>query len=233
MLEVRKADLSGAYITFEEKELIGDYFLDEKTFISRHNVGRYADEDEMFMQVSNVRIQVNAHTAYHLYLLFSKLNREYQTAQAIIEEELGAVGLTKIGHLHLIDTISRLQWHEMLFFARAHDCFSNEPNVEWNIFKNNFSNNRLTLSPHMKDKRIIGIFAELVAKKSETQMDMLDLFWIPGYRPDKNSMEGFDNAIKWRADYTLDWVRQRFLPKAHEFYVTSNRKKSFLHQWKK
>lgn len=233
LLEFRKAELSDAYITIEEKELLADYFLDEEAFIAKHNVGRYEEEDEMFMQISHVRILTNAHTSYHLFQLFEELNREYQIAQAQIEECLGTAGLKRTGSLYLINTISPLQWHEMLYFSRAHDWFSDEADFEWNIFNNNANNNQLILSPHVKDKRITGIFAELIVKKSETKMDMLDLFWKPGYRDDKNSMEGFDNVIKWRADYTSDWVRHRFLPKAHEFYCARNEANKFSWRCKK
>lgn len=221
-MEIRKSDLCGAYITFGEEELLEDYFLDEKDFAQRHHVGRYADEDEMFLQIGPVRALVNAHTAYHLYQLFDGLREEYQAAQAQIENVLGTAGFPRKGEQYRIGMIAPQQWQEILYFARNHDCFTGEPDLAWSIFQNSWSSDRLALSPHVKDERSQGILAELTVELSEQQAEMLDLFWKPGWRIDKASMEGFDNAVKWRADYTWDWVKEKLIPKAHVFYQENN-----------
>ena len=64
MLQIRQHNLSGVYITFDQEMLLEDYFVSETEFENKHHVGRYEDEEEICMQIQNMRINLNAHTAY-------------------------------------------------------------------------------------------------------------------------------------------------------------------------
>lgn len=58
----------------------------------------------------------------------------------------------------------------------------------------------------------------------------LDLYWEPGFKANVRSMDGFDNIIKWKADYTAEWIKNKLLGEAHTYYEKCNSKKSF---WQK
>lgn len=104
-LEIRQHNLAGAYITFEQKTLLQDYFLAEEEFELRHNIGRYEEEEEMWMQLGHVRLKVNAHTAHHVYELFSELKEEYDKGMRRINRILGTTGLEKIGDKYYLLSI--------------------------------------------------------------------------------------------------------------------------------
>lgn len=222
LMEIRKHDLAGMYMTFDEETLKEDYFLEESEFIKRHNVGRKIYEDILCMQIENVRFFLDAHAAYHIFQLFSELHQQYINAQCKIKETLGVSNMVKVNDMYLLKSISEFQWIEILYFARHHDCCNDKGNVEWNIFRNNRMNDRFYLSPNVHSNIRAEIFAELIVKDSHTQRGMLDLFWRPGYKYDKHKMEGFDNIVKWKADYTLDWVDNELIPCAHLFYKKNN-----------
>lgn len=143
MLQIRQHNLSGAYITFDQDTLFADYFVSEAEFEAKHNVGRYEDEEEMCMQIENIRINLNAHSAYHIYKLFEELKEEYFVAQKRIDSILGVDGLRKEGNKYLLMTIEAMEWKEILFFARNHDWFQKGDEIEWNIFNNNNSRSSL------------------------------------------------------------------------------------------
>lgn len=63
------------------------------------------------------------------------------------------------------------------------------------------------------------ILAEISVDLSEFENDKLNLYWAPGYKFDTNCMECFDNVVKWKADYTKEWIENKLLKKAHDFWV--------------
>lgn len=218
LLEIRQHDLAGAYITFDQEQLIQDYFIDEDEFTIKHNVGRYADEEMLYMQIENVRLNLNAHAGYHIFQLFSELKNQYLQTKKQIDIKLGAENIRKVEDKYCLKTINEQQWNEILYFARNHDWFSDEGEPEWNIFNNNSSNNSLILSPNVHGEIRGDILAKISIDYSQEHIGMLDLFWEPGFKYDKRSMQGFDNVVKWKADYTLDWIENKLLPEAKKFY---------------
>ncbi|MCU9809062.1 SMEK domain-containing protein [Paraclostridium sp. AKS46] len=220
LLQFRKHEISDAYITFNQEMLLQDYFIEEDEFKRKHNVDRYVDEEMLYMQIENIRFNINAHTGYHIFQLFCELKEQYFKSKKIIDKKLGAESIRKIDDKYCLMTISKQQWNEILFFAREHDYFND--NGEWNIFNNNWNNYSLTLSPNVHGEIRGDILAEIRVERSRQSISMLDVFWEPGFKYGKPSMEGFDNVVKWKADYTLDWMKNKLLPEAHEFYKNSN-----------
>lgn len=119
-----------------------------------------------------------------------------------------------------------MEWEKILFFAGNHDWFSDEKDLEWNIFNNNSSTDHLILSPNVYDKKTGDILAEISVECSDISVDMLEVYWQPGFCMNKKSMECFDNIIKWKADYTKDWLENKLLPKAQEYYSEQCERKS-------
>ena len=198
--------------------------------ILKHNIGRYEDEEEMCMRIQNMQINLNAHTAYHIYKLFEELKEEYYSVNEYIDGILGTEGLQRKGNKYLLMNIDAIEWEEILFFARNHDWFKDSGEIEWNIFNNNRSTNSLTLSPNVNGTVRGDILAKISVSPCKVGVNKLNLYWEPGYKVDTGSMECFDNIVKWKADYTAEWIRNKLLKKAHAYYEKCNGKKVF---WRK
>lgn len=225
MMENRQHNISGVYSTFNQDKLLEDYFVSEEEFEKKHNVVRFEDEEEIFMQIENMRICVNAHTAHHIYKLFEELKDEYIAAQNQIASVLGVEGLKKVGKKYLLMTIDGTAWKEILFFAKNHNYFKEDGEEEWNIF-NNCTGDRVTLSSNVYGKIRGDILAEISVDLSEFENDKLNLYWSPGYKFDTNCMDCFDNVVKWKADYTKEWIENKLLKKAHDFWVEYHKRNS-------
>ena len=229
LLEIRKYNLAGAYITFDEETLLKYYFLDENEFVRKHNVGRYVYEDTMCMQIENIRLNINAHSAYHIYQLFVELYKKYNAAQLKIDDILGVGAMRKVDDSYLMRLISEYQWAEILYYARNHNWFSDKGDLKRNIFNDSCCNDRLILSPNVHGEIRGDILAEINAKYSE-ENGMLDLYWKPGFKYDKRSMDGFDNITKWKADFTLEWVNNELLPNSHQYFEEKKKQKTPLNR---
>lgn len=101
----RKHNINGAYITLSESDLIQDFFVSETEFIQKHSKGRFCDEDETWFEIKNVRFLLNAHTAYHIYLIFKELELEYQKANEYICNFMGCFKLKLQNGTFYITTI--------------------------------------------------------------------------------------------------------------------------------
>lgn len=218
--------MSGAYITLNQEVLLADYFVPEEEFEAKHNVGRREDEEELYMQIEDVRIALNGHTAYHMYKLFEELKEEYFRTKKKMEDILGVAGMSRHGDKYLLMTIEARQWEEILFFARNHDYYQEEGEIEWNIFNNINLSNRLLLSPNVNGTVRGDILAELSVSEDKFEKNKWNLYWEPGYKANANCMDGFDNIVKWRADYTAEWIENKLLEKAHIYYEEYLNKRS-------
>lgn len=223
LLLLRQHNLSGANITFGEETLLREYLISEPEFVEKHHVGRYEDEEEMWMQIENIRFSVNAHTAHHIYQLFNELRKEYIETRRQIDEILGTVGMRREGNKYYLMSVEKKTWKEILFFAQDHDCSNTKGEMKWNIFNNSWSKTRLILAPNLNGKTEGVIFAKISVQQNENYDNKFDLYWEPGFKVYENCMEGFDNVIKWKANYTKDWIKNELIGKAHLYYEEYNK----------
>lgn len=70
------------------------------------------------------------------------------------------------------------------------------------------------------DKVKADILAELYVK--DTTSRHVNIIWKAGYTPLISKMDGFDNLIKWKVDYTHDWILEEFIP--YIFYLNTSNK---------
>lgn len=94
-----------------------------------------------------------------------------------------------------------------IIFARNHDWFQEDGELEWNIFNNNCSRNSLILSPNVNGNIRGDILATISVIPNKTWNNKLDLYWEPGFKADERCMDRFDNVVKWKADYTAEWIK--------------------------
>lgn len=231
LMQIRQHNLAGAFITLGQDTLVNDYFLSEDKFEIKHHVGRFEDEDELFMRIENVRFKINAHTSYHMYKLFSELKEEYEKAAERINTILGVQGFDKTGEKYILTKISRICWEEILFFVKQYDWYKKDEELECTIFYNN--EKKITLLSNANGKVEGDILAEISVEFSEDSSDLLNVLWTPIFKADKRCMEGFDNINKWKADYTRDWLENKLLAKAHNYYLRKSKSiwSRLLNRW--
>lgn len=223
MLEIRKYDMAGAYITFGQDVLISDFFVDEETFKLKHSMGREENETLACLQIQCVRFLIDAHSAYQLYLLFTELHKEYVRAQNQILEELGAKNFEKKGELFYLKSISEIEWEEIKYFAQNHDCCAENGCEEWNVFisHENFDIG-LTILPYANGtKGGAYIHSMICVEPSNLHKGMLDVYWKPKRVIENAIKVNLDNVTRWKADYTLNWLEKKLLPEAHRYYIKS------------
>lgn len=224
-LEFRQYDISGISMIFNQEEILNDYFVSETEFINKHFIVGYKNEEDIFMQLKNIKIRINAHTAYHIHSLFLELKKEYLYAKKEINYIMGTIGLAETDEKYLLTKININNWNEIKFFAQKHNYLDNNAENDWNIFNDNLDD-RLILSANPYNKICGDILCEISAKFiSETEVYLL---WSPGWKNSLNAMDGFDNVVKWKADFTKEWIETKLIKKAHEYYVTNNKKDNIL-----
>lgn len=210
-LEFRQSDLEGITIAIEQEELLRDYFVAHDEFEKKHFIGRKIEDDELWVEFGNIRMTINAHTAFHVECLFEDLWKTYRENIATIEDKLGVTGMEKCEGGYYITEILKTTWYDIMEFAREHDWGDEQGNEEWNIFNCNCSRSSFYLSPFMYGNAVEGdVLAEIKIK--EISYEKVAVYWLPGFKGCYDSMEGFDNQIKWKADFTRDWFLNKLLP---------------------
>ena len=216
MLQFRRHDISGEYITFDQKALLADYFVSESDFKSIHSRGRFGDEEDICFQMGNLRFDINANTADHVYRLFCDLNKEYQEIGKHIDTILGTKGLQREDEKYLLMTIDTADWERILFFAKNHSYDKKYGEMEWNIFHKTPVG--FWLQPNLYGQKEGLIYAQIIA---EADSDKTKVYWKPGYGFNLGDMKGFDNVTKWKADYTIEWMNELII-KTNEYYKKCN-----------
>lgn len=166
LLEIRKSDVRGAYLTFDQETLVNDYFIEESDYIARHHVGRWRGEDQIWIQMGRVRMTVDAHTAYHIYRLFMELKEAYRQAEEKIRRTPGALNMKKGKAGYCLGTLSADQWRRIWDYACAHDWCMTKGNQHENIFQV-CSAAGIAIRPNLSARGRGDILAELLAETSE------------------------------------------------------------------
>ena len=60
--------------------------------------------------------------------------------------------------------------------------------------------------------------------------DVVNVLWSPGSYGNSDCMEWFDNDKKWKADYTKEWIENKLLKKAHEYYKNNKRRRCIFYR---
>lgn len=69
--------------------------------------------------------------------------------------------------------------------------------------------------------------ANIKVRQQEYHVDKYGVLWEPGSKEGIVGLEGFDNGLIWKADYTKKWFEEELLPMAH-IYSCKQSKKRFL-----
>ena len=63
---------------------------------------------------------------------------------------------------------------------------------------------------NVKDKG--DVLAQLFCKRKYG--NYVSVIWRPGFTALDDPCKEFDNKVKWKADYTYDWLLKEFIPRA-------------------
>lgn len=85
----------------------------------------------------------------------------------------------------------------------------------------------MILSPNVYGTVRGDILAKISVYPNEFGNNKLNLYWEPGFKSNERCMDCFDNIVKWKADYTEDWIKNKLLEKAHIYYEKFNGKPLF------
>lgn len=207
-----KKDIEGCMITFDEKEII-DILFDgnEKKLSLERRFIYFIDGNEVGISVKGMRFNVDYATAEQLCEILTSLEVAYLQEKNKILDVIGARNFKEIkrGEFLLLN-IPKAIWIDMVDFAQQHDHYIGTG--EWDMFHPLafFNKDRIIIYKNHLKKQKGDILAEIyVPNISENQVSVV---WKAGYTTNLNEMKGFDNIVKWKVDYTHDWLMRKFIP---------------------
>lgn len=200
--------LSDAYFTFSEEDINRLFFLNIQEGLSvKRNFISYSSESTVTVDFPNTRFYISLPEVQQLCELIQDLYDEYLKCKYNVYSTLGANNFVEIkdGEFKIIELPKDI-WICMVKFAQNHDYNFGE--TPWHIFQ--------TLNLNILDyirlfnKDDSSILAELYV--SSLDSDIVEIIWRPGYSPNIDIMNGFDNKVKWQVYYTHNWILNNFIP---------------------
>lgn len=213
LMMFRKKAVEDAWITFGQEDAENILFCSQEgsEVINRKFV-LYEDDGKVWLQLLNIRFAIEYTVAENLCNILDDLKEEYIKCKKNQEKLLGIEKFNRDeqGDIVLAE-LPVYVWDAMFDFAQERDY--GLPHDEWNMFHTgSFSRDtiRLYKNVHIKEKG--DVLAEISCKR--TYANYAAIVWNPGYTAIDNPCEEFDNKIKWKADYTCDWLINKFIPMA-------------------
>lgn len=180
-------------------------------------------EDSMYtIRFPNIRLVVDEATVKDLCMITDDLYQEYITQIETISEIIGANHFDKDDLDRIpIAEMDESVWKDIKEFAKHHDIM--EEISEWNIFNapvGGYDSIYVSSNTHDREKQC-GIAVRL---ESEPVFGgRRRVFWHPGSKS-VLKMNNFDNILKWKVDYSHNWLLYKLIP--HIYYE----KMSFLNK---
>lgn len=207
-----KKDIEGCMIAFDEEEIIDTLFVgNEKKVSLERKFIYYIEGNEVGISVKGMRFLVDYETAEQLCVELVRLEMAYMKEKNKILDMVGAKGFEEIakGEFLLLQMPKSI-WINMVDFAQEHDHYTGSG--EWDMFHPLalFRKERIIIYKNHLQLHKGDILAELyVPNIDENQVNVV---WKAGYTPNIGEMSGFDNSVKWKVNYTHDWLMEKFIP---------------------
>jgi len=228
-VEIRKHDIRGAQITINQDDLINNYFVDEEDFQKKHLIGGNTEDGQIWFDMGHIRLEINAHSAYHLFLIFASISEKYKEKMEKICNNLGCSKLRVIKGEFVVGHITPRQREDILLFAKEHNWGLEIGEIKWNIFNNCCIQNKIVLSPNLstKDKGQILATFEFKPVIINNEISEYIVLWKPGEYTEATGGK-FDNVTRWTGDYAMEWF-ELLLKKLNEQNAIelSHKSKSF------
>lgn len=204
--------LSDCMISFDEDFIKNVLFNDcDSGLTENRGFIWYMDRDKVGIKFPNIRFTADLITARQLCEIISRLHIQYSKIRTELIEVVGAVGFKEEspGEYRIL-RVPRSIWTEMVDFAQAHDHYYGE--TEWDIFRplHSVRKDRIMIYKNHMNKINADILAELYV--SDLSSTSVNIVWKAGYTPFISKMDGFNNQIKWKVDFTHNWIIEMFIP---------------------
>lgn len=215
--------LSDCMISFNEESIKEKLFKDcEKGLTDERSFIWYIDanNDKAGITFPNNTFVINIKTAQQLCEILKDLYESYLNSKQEIYNIVGANRFLEISiGEFLILRMPKQVWVTMVDFAQEHDYLNGD--TEWDIFNplSLVEKNHIMIYKNHLDNIKADVLAELHVR--DMSKSYVDIIWKPGYTPSVNKMEGFDNKVKWKVDFTHDWVLEEFIP--YIFYLDTTK----------
>ncbi len=212
LLSFRKKEVEDAWITFSQEDAENILFCKDDIEIMKRKFILFEDEGKIWLQLLNVRFSVEFTVAENLCFLLDDLKKEFDKCLHEQEELLGTreFGKNEEGDVVLAE-VSDYVWEALVDFAQFRDY--GLPYDKWNIFYiNSFYRDRIMIYKNVNVKAKGDVLAQLFCKRKYG--NYISIIWRPGFTAFDNPCKEFDNMIKWKADYTCDWLIEEFIPRA-------------------
>lgn len=205
-LEFARRDTLGSHITFSQRELTETLFPGHHGPLEQRRFTAALDRQRDFaaMQMGNCRYFTDVDTAEQTARVLDALQEEYAAGQAELAQLLGTAAFTVPPEEDWAQPLCRMPawlWEELLRDAERRE---NLDGVELRV------RDRQAVCL-LRTERPWGTAAEL---RSRAEGDACLLLWHRGAVCGLTQWEGFDRGFQWRADRTLDWLLERWLPEA-------------------
>ncbi|TMV49570.1 HNH endonuclease [Paenibacillus mesophilus] len=215
----KQSGLSDCMFSFDENHIKFYFFEGYKTGVtSSRNFIWYIDNGNIAIKLPNTRFVSDFEIAEQLSIIFDDLYDEFDKRKSALLNTIGATYFEEVskGKFSLLRVPKNI-WIAMVDFAQQHDYFVGD--TEWDIFRplNLLKKNHIMICKKHLDNSESGISTELYV--NDLSGNYVDIIWKAGWAPKLRKMEGFDNKIKWKADYTHDWILNEFIP--YIFYLNT------------
>lgn len=226
LITFQQQGLSDCMFTFEEKQIKKILFNNiEDGFSKTRNFILYINDNKVGIQFPFTRFTTDNITAQQLCELINCLYEKYLENKLKMQRIIGASNFEEInqGEFKIIRTPLFI-WNAMVDFAQKHDHFWGD--TRWDIFHplNLTNKNHIIIYKNHLDEVDADILAELFVY--DINNNYVDIVWKAGYTPLTDKMDGFDNRIKWKVDYTHNWILEEFIP--YIFYLGSIKSGNYL-----
>ncbi|MBU5439865.1 DUF4365 domain-containing protein [Tissierella sp. MSJ-40] len=220
----QQAGLSDCMITFDEDLIENILFTDcDKGLTEERKFITYIDDDKVGIDFPNNRFVIDVETAQQLCEIIKGLHKSYLKRKQELYSIIGASDFKEEGNGKFkIIRVPINIWIEMVDFAQEHD--HSYGNTKWDIFHplNLYRKDHIIIYKNHLDKVKADVLVELYVR--DISGNFVDIVWKAGNTPLTSKMDGFDNLIKWKVNYTHDWILNEFIP--YIFYLNMQDKRN-------
>ena len=212
LIVFKSLTIRGCLITFNQNDIFQFLFSGVKTkpellkrkFILFNDINQ---KDLFFVQLGNNRLLLNKHELSNFCEIIDDYYEEYQKILNNIESAAGVSNFSysqKNNGYKLLEIDLDL-WNKLFEFSWEYDWDNGDS--EWHIF----NKNNLSIQIYNNKTNEVGIHATLFPVKDKNRVTV---YWQEGFSNlySDNDLSLFHTNKKWRADYTLDWLVEKFIP---------------------
>ncbi len=212
LLLFRKKEIEDVWITFNQSKAMNSLFKNNyHKNLKDRNFFLFEDNNKVWLKIFDMRFSVEKMTAEHLCILLDNLEEEFDKLTKKINTLLGTENFEKTEDgKYVLAQMPKYVWNSMFRFAQERDYGASKDN--WNMFYTSFLDDRIKIYKNMYSTEKGDVLAQLFCK--EKDRNNVYILWEPGFTENDDPQAEFDNKIKWKADYTCNWLINELIPRA-------------------